>query len=93
VHTDVLLLLYGAMDCSYNGALQIAHCIVLYLLLVCPTGRRIVDLFKALYTDTLIQSAVSVLMDVSLSGFRSIVKFVRAVLLLPMCFWSQWTGS
>jgi len=32
-----------------------------------------------------------VLMDVSLSGFRSIAEFVNAVLLLPMRFWSQWT--
>ena len=37
--------------------------------------------FKALYTE-LIQLAVSVLMDVSLSGFRSIAESVRTVLLL-----------
>jgi len=37
--------------------------------------------------------AIYVLMDVSLSGFRSIAESVRAVLLLPIRFWSQWTGS
>ena len=54
--------------------------------------HRIVERFKAQY---MIQLAVSVLMDVSLSGFRSIAESVRAVLLLmlPMRFWSQWTGS
>ena len=60
------------------------------LLLSVGLPHRIVELFKAL---TLIQLAVSVLMDVSLSGFRSIAESVRAVLLLPMRFWSQWTGS
>ena len=28
-----------------------------------------------------------------MNGFRSITEFVRAVLLLPMRFWFQWTGS
>jgi len=36
---------------------------------------------------------LGLLMDVSLSGFRSIAESVRAVLLLPIRFWSQWTGS
>jgi len=60
------------------------------LLLIIGLPHRIVDLFKALYIDTV--SCVRA--DRCESEWFSVNSGVRrAVLLPPMRFWSQWIGS
>ena len=74
-----------------KAAFDSVDCTALWqLLLSVGLPHRMVELFKALYTDTV--SCVRA--DGCESEWFPVNSgVVRAVLLLPMCFWSQWTGS
>ena len=73
------------------AAFDSVDCTALWqLLLSIGLPHRIVELFKALYTDTV--SCVRA--DGCESEWFPVNSGVRqAVLLLPIRFWSQWTGS